>query len=297
MIFADKDFPAATRETVAAFCRRGRLPQSILLTGSGAKKREKAATELAMAAMCEQPKQDGQPCLTCDACRKIKAGAHPDVIRIEPEKDRKTVSVEQVRRQVLETLWIAPNEGKVKVYLFFGAETLSDVIQNALLKTIEEPPAFTMFLLLSRSRDMLLPTVLSRVTELSLGDELTAERKSREETELRLTASVLEAFCRGSEYELMLACAPMMKNRALMQKVADRITVTVRDALAGDAAPPLSGCEREAILLSATFPTSTLLAVCEVMARISARANANANENLLLSAFSAELAALKEKTE
>ncbi|MBR5411258.1 MAG: hypothetical protein IK104_11360 [Clostridia bacterium] len=297
MIFSDKEIPASTREKVSAFCRRRRLPQSVLLTGSSAKKREKAALELANAALCESPKADGQPCLSCAACRKVKAGSHPDIIRVEPEKDHKSVSVVALREQVLESLWIAPNEGNVKVYVFPDADNLSDVIQNALLKTIEEPPAFAMFLFLARSRDNLLPTVLSRVTELTLGDELTAERKGKEEEEIRLAAAILEAFCRGSEYDLMIAAAPMAKNRALMQKIADRVTLAVRDALALGAAEPLSGCEREAILLRKTFPDRTLIAVCEVMALISQRAGSNANENLLLSAFSAELAALREKTE
>lgn len=296
MIFSEKDIPAATREKVTAFCRRSRLPQSILVTGAGAKKREKAATELALAALCESPK-DGFPCMSCRACRKVKNGTHPDVIRIEPEKDKKSVSIAQVREQVLDSLWIAPNEGNVKVYIFFDAENLSDVIQNAILKTIEEPPDFAFFVLLAASGSPLLPTVLSRVTELSLGEELPSERRGREEEEIKLTASILEAFCRGSEFDLMMAAAPLAKNRALMKKIASRVILAVRDALAGDAAAPLSGCEREAVMLSSFFPPKTLLSLGDAMRTVMARADANANENLLLSAFSAELAALRKQTE
>lgn len=293
MIFSDKSIPAATKEKVWALCERKRLPQSVMLTGGSVKMREKSGLELSAAALCRSPEK-GQPCGKCSACSKVKAGTHPDLIKVMPEKDKKTVSIKTVREQVLEPLWVAPNEADTKVYLFYNAETLSDVIQNAILKTIEEPPPFTMFILLSEQREKMLTTVISRVTELNLGDVLTAERKNKEEEETGIAAGMINALCAGSEYELMLAMAPMIKNRGLMKKIAEKIIVVVRDALADGACAPLSGCEREAMLLEMTYSTPALFEIKEAMEKIASWSQSNANENLLISEFSSILSKIRK---
>lgn len=293
MIFSDKTIPASTKEKVRALCERGRLPQSVMLTGGSVRLREKCALELAAAALCRSPER-GQPCLKCAACSKVKAGAHPDLVRVMPEKDKKTVPIKAVREQVLEPLWVAPNEAGVKVYLFYAAETLSDVIQNAILKTIEEPPPFAMFVFLCEQREKMLTTVISRVTELHLGDVLAAERPKQEEEEIRIAAGVINALCTGSEYELMLSVSPMVKNRGLMKKIAGKIIVAVRDALAQGACDALSGCEREVLLLHMTYSPPALFEIKEAMEKISAWAQANANENLLISEFSSMLSKIRK---
>ena len=294
MLFAANEIPAQTKTRVNMLAEKGRLPQSVLLTGGSERLREKCALELAGAVLCASPK-NGAPCGKCPACVKLKAGSHPDLITVKPQKDRKTVSIDVVRTLVLDGLYIAPNEAPNKAYLFYGADELSPLIQNALLKTLEEPPPFVMFIFMCGQRDRLLTTVISRVTEFPLGDVLTAERKNKEEELLAVTNAYVRALCRGSEYDLMKSCAPFTKNRALMKKAAERIILTVRDAAAYPEGDIMGGSEEAAALLHETFDLPGLFALKDMMETLADHAAANANENLLQTLFSSRGAELMEK--
>ena len=294
MLFSAAEIPAQTKTRVNTLAANGRLPQSVLLTGGSERLREKCAMELAGAVLCEHP-VSGAPCGKCPACVRLKAGSHPDLIPVKPQKDRKTVSIDVVRELVLDGLYEAPNEAENKVYLFYGAQELSPLIQNALLKTVEEPPPFTMFIFLCDQRDRLLNTVISRVTEFPLGDVLTAERKNKEAELLEIAVGYVKALCRGDEYDLMKSCAPFTKNRALMKKAAERIVLMVRDAAAFPAGEVMGGSEEAAALLHAVFDLPELFALKETMEKIAVWADANANENLLQTLFSSKGAELMEK--
>lgn len=290
-MFDDKSIPEKTRETVRILARRQRLPQSILLTGGSEKLREKCAKELCFSALCEQPGEKGF-CGRCPACVRAKAGTHPDVIELKPEKDKKSVSVKEVRERVLADLSAAPNFGDVKLYLFYAAENLSDVIQNALLKTIEEPPAHVMFVFLCDQREHLLETVISRVTEFYLGDiPGGAKRDSAPET----AAALVKALSRNSPFHVLLATAPMVKNRKLMRRTAQEIILLVRDALViRDGIAPLSESADAAGILRETLDNAQLMQLKEEMEAIVSFADANANENLLISRFSYALDRIKK---
>ncbi len=288
-LFEYPGVPAQTKTRVRRLSAAGRLPQGVLLSGGSEKLREKCAVELAAAVMCESLTQ-GEPCGRCPACRKLKAGAHPDLIRIRPEKDRKNVTIKAVRELVLESLYVSPNEAPNKVYLFYGAGELSPIIQNALLKTVEEPPPFAMFVFLCEQRDKLLETVVSRVTEFPLGDVLTAERKNKEAELIEICEGLVRALCAKNEYQLMVSTAPLAKNRALMKKTAERMILMVRDAAAYGAGEPLGGSETAAEMLHGAFSLPVLYILKAQLEQFSAWAAANANENLLQTLFSSKLA-------
>ena len=294
MLFGAAEIPVQTKTRVTGLAAAGRLPQSVLLTGGSEKLREKCAMELAAAVMCEAPK-NGAPCGKCPACVKLKAGSHPDLISVKPKKDRKTVSIDVVRELVLDSLYIAPNEAENKVYLFYGAEELSPLIQNALLKTLEEPPPFVMFIFLCDQRDRLLTTVISRVTEFPLGDVLSAERKNKEAEILNVAAGFVRALCRGGEYDIMKSTAPLTKNRALMKKTAERVILMVRDAAAYPEGDVMSGSEEAAAMLHASFSLPALFELKETMETLASYAASNANENLLQTLFSSMGAEIRRK--
>ena len=289
MLFSSQEIPEQTRSSVNRLSSRNRLPQSVMLTGGSAALREKCAPELAMAVNCKQP-SNGQPCGKCPDCVKIKAGSHPDVIMVVPEKDRKSVSIKFVREQVIEKLYVAPNEAENKVYIFPDAGDLSAEIQNALLKSIEEPPEFDMFIFECDQREDMLPTVISRCAEFALGDTLTAKSKKNDEKITDIACGILNAMCKGTEFDLMLACAPMVKNRAVIQKTAIKIITVIRDAMAESSGTPLlSGCDNTALALSVKYNEKQLLKIKDEMDAIIGFADSNANENLLLSRFSSAL--------
>lgn len=136
----------------------------LFLSGAGAGKRLIANT-FAKALQCEGEKR---PCDSCKSCHAFNHGNHPDVIYFQPLKNGKTYTIEDVREQLLETVDLKPFQYEKKIYIIEKADTLNIQSQNALLKTLEEPPAHAVFLLLAERAEAFLPTILSRVVVMKI---------------------------------------------------------------------------------------------------------------------------------
>ena len=166
------------KENLREARRKGRLSHFYLLSGPRGAGKHTLAGLLAAAMLCEA--EDG-PCGVCRSCRKVFPGNHPDYITID-DPTKKTVPVDLIR-EARSDLFVRPNEGAKKIYLFPRAQDMGIPGQNALLKVLEEPPGYGVFLLLTDNPEKLLPTVRSRCVELklrALPEEL-LERKLREE--------------------------------------------------------------------------------------------------------------------
>lgn len=151
------------RDNLSSSIRRGHISHFYLISGPVGSGKKTLARLLAAAILC---KGQDRPCLSCNACRKALSGAHPDFITVD-DPDKKTVPVELIR-QARADMYIRPNEADRKIYLFPRAQDMGIPGQNALLKVLEEPPAYGVFLLLTDNPDKLLPTIRSRCTELAL---------------------------------------------------------------------------------------------------------------------------------
>ena len=136
----------------------------LFLGGAGAGKRLIANT-FAKALQCEGEKRH---CDSCKSCHAFNHGNHPDVIYFQPLKNGKTYTIEDVREQLLETVDLKPFQYEKKIYIIEKADTLNIQSQNALLKTLEEPPAHAVFLLLAERAEAFLPTILSRVVVMKI---------------------------------------------------------------------------------------------------------------------------------
>ena len=136
----------------------------LFLGGAGAGKRLIANT-FAKALQCEGEKR---PCDSCKSCHAFNHGNHPDVIYFQPLKNGRTYTIEDVREQLLETVDLKPFQYEKKIYIIEKADTLNIQSQNALLKTLEEPPAHAVFLLLAERAEAFLPTILSRVVVMKI---------------------------------------------------------------------------------------------------------------------------------
>ena len=136
----------------------------LFLGGAGAGKRLIANT-FAKALQCEGEKR---PCDSCKSCHAFNHGNHPDVIYFQPLKNGKTYTIEDVREQLLETVDLKPFQYEKKIYIIEKADTLNIQSQNALLKTLEEPPTHAVFLLLAERAEAFLPTILSRVVVMKI---------------------------------------------------------------------------------------------------------------------------------
>jgi DNA polymerase III subunit delta' len=141
----------------------GTLPPSLLFAGPSGVGKRRTALALAQALNCLAPR-DGDACGACAACARIARGVHPDVGIVEPV-DTGVIRVDQVR-VFIERATYRPFEGNRRVVIVDDADTLMEQAQNALLKTLEEPSASSVFVLVSSRPDLLLPTVRSRCPQL-----------------------------------------------------------------------------------------------------------------------------------
>ena len=217
-----------------------RLSHCYILEGPAGSGKKTLARILAAAMECEG---DGDiPCGVCGACRKVFKNEHPDVITVD--SDKATVPIRLIRDMQADA-YIRPNEGRRKVYILPRAQDMQAPAQNALLKLLEEPPAYCSFLLLTDTTEKLLETVRSRAVELSMaplsnGDltdalrqahpELTLDQLSRAidrsggylgaaldiltepETELDQTLdTILAALSGEDELQLLSALLPLEK--------------------------------------------------------------------------------------
>ena len=164
------------KQTLTQSLNKGHISHFYLISGPRGSGRHTLAKLLAAAILCKDPHK---PCLRCHSCKKLLEDNHPDFITVD-DPEKKTVPVDLIR-QARADIYIQPNESDYKIYLFPRAQDMGVPGQNALLKILEEPPAYGVFLLLTDNPEKLLPTVRSRCTELQLTslDEKTLHRQLR----------------------------------------------------------------------------------------------------------------------
>ena len=155
-------------ELVAGAASRGTLPPSLIFGGPEGVGKRLAAVALAQFVNCLSRKDgDLDCCGTCAACTRISRGLHGDVLVVEPGETG-SIKIDQVREAIDQTGY-RPFEGRRRVIIVNDADAMQHVAQNALLKTLEEPPSASMFVLVTSRPDMLLPTVRSRCQRLRFG--------------------------------------------------------------------------------------------------------------------------------
>ena len=142
-----------------------KVSHAYLLTGEKGSGKKLLASIFAAALNCET--HSGEPCFKCASCHKALTGNHPDIIRVVHERPD-VIRVNEIREQLVNTVDIKPYESRYKVYIIDEAEKMNAQSQNAILKTIEEPPPYAVMLLLANNPDSLLSTILSRCVRLNL---------------------------------------------------------------------------------------------------------------------------------
>lgn len=170
---------------------------SYIFCGEAGSGKTMMATMFAAALMCE--KHTGDACMECPSCRKVQSRNHPDIIVVQHEKPD-SIGVDDIRKGIVDDIYIKPFESKYKIYIIPEAQTMTTQAQNALLKTLEEPPAYAIIILLAESTDGLLPTVVSRCAVVRfnpLGDEIVKEYLEKELMIPEYTAAVYAALSMG----------------------------------------------------------------------------------------------------
>lgn len=141
------------------------VSHAYILTGEAGMGRKSLANAFAMTLLCE--KGLSEPCMQCHACKQVMSQNHPDLLNVSHEKPD-SIGVDDIRKQIHDTIMIRPYSSYYKIYLVDEAEKMTVQAQNALLKTIEEPPSYVVIMLLTTNQEAFLPTILSRCVQLKL---------------------------------------------------------------------------------------------------------------------------------
>ena len=181
----------------------GNVPHACILSGEAGMGKRRLAELFARNLLCERggPEACGQ----CHSCIQTAAGTHPDLIFVTHEKPA-SIGVDDVREQIQDSIVIRPYSGRYKIYIVDEAEKMTVQAQNALLKTIEEPPSYGVILLLTANQDSFLPTILSRCVQLKcrpVGDEA-GKRYLMEKLDIsEEKAEICSAFARENIGKMM----------------------------------------------------------------------------------------------
>ena len=178
--------------------RMEKISHAYILNGESSSGKMMLAEAFAMALQCEAGKDE--PCMNCRSCHQAVEYNQPDIIYVSHEKPN-IISVDDIRHQLNNDIVIKPYSSKYKIYIVDEAEKMNIQAQNALLKTIEEPPAYGVILLLTTNADAFLPTILSRCITLNLksvNEELIKEHLMKKYQIPDYQADVCAAFAQGN---------------------------------------------------------------------------------------------------
>lgn len=296
----------------------GRLPHALLLEGPQGSGRRTLARLIAAALVCSGGGE--RPCLTCPCCAKSMARSHPDIKELE-SPGGKMITVDAVR-EIRKDIFVLPNEGVRKVYIIADAHAMNEQAQNALLKILEEPPEYGVFILNCHSRHELIPTILSRTAVFTLsgvpeklaveavcgllpdtepaaveeaaavwggiiGQMLDGLQSDRLKQAMELCAQITHGIVANGELELLLAVGRLEKDKELFRAVLPLLKLIFRDSLvlSVGGTTVLSGCEKQARMLSETLTASQLMQLTAQAEEAEHALQRNANASLLVTCF------------
>lgn len=292
----------------------GRFPHALVIDGEQGLGKLTLARLLAAALVCRSA---DKPCYACAQCRKAADRIHPDIFEHCAQGGANSFHVDVIRN-IVSDVYVRPNEAAYKVYILGNADCMSVSAQNALLKVLEEPPEYVVFILTAKSKSSLLETVLSRCVvvglegvDVSAGAGYIASRNediSYEQAKQALEifngnigqaldsladgkqselAGVCRDICKAlvdeSEYSLLCACAVFQKDRGSIVFAADFLKNIFRDALVDSRNTNLMSGQADTVKLLKTKLTKQklidLIYVCDTLKEM---ALMNSNNSILV---------------
>lgn len=186
------------KEHLRRSLQNGKISHAYIFYGEKGSGKKTLADLFARALQCERKMPE--PCNQCTSCKQAHNRNQPDIIYVGHEKPG-LISVDEIRKQVNNSVYIKPYSSERKIYIIDEAEKMNVQAQNALLKTLEEPPAYTVILLLTSNLEGLLSTIRSRCVTLTMKAVSDKELKNYLMSEVKLPdykAAVCAAFARGN---------------------------------------------------------------------------------------------------
>jgi len=285
-----------TTSLILDTAKRGELHHAIIFYGPSPALLRDVAVRTAKTLNCLNG-STGDDCLSC---QRIDRRAHPDVHFIEAAADKKMISVDQIRGLVEEAT-MRPYEGRTKVFIIDPADGLSVGGSNSLLKTLEEPARDTEFLLITRSPDLLLPTIRSRSQAIYVGDTaraLTGPRQSIRASQVALLddgnelagdiIDLLHRYATRGESAALLALAAIVSNHDDVKDAIALLGTVLCDIVALDPREALD--PRKLAEIREHIPPARLLAAADTAMAAIRWMTVNADVRLLAESVVAELA-------
>ncbi len=201
-----------------------KVSHAYIINGERNAGKEFVARVFAMALQCE--KGGTEPCGECHSCKQALGNNQPDIIYISHEKPN-TIGVEDIRSQINGDISIKPYSSPRKIYIINEGEKMTPQAQNALLKTLEEPPEYAVILILTINVEALLPTVLSRCVVLNMkpvSDRLVKKYLMEQLAVPDYKANICVAFARGN-----IGKAKMLASSEEFEKVKDEAITLVKN--------------------------------------------------------------------
>ncbi len=216
-----------TTQTVKNFIKEGRIPHAILILGDSGNQKQSLAEYLATAIVCGK---NDAPCGACDNCRAAEGKNHPDITAIEPEDNKKSIAVDQVR-ELRKEAFIRPHKANKRVFIISKADTMNPASQNALLKVLEEPPESVMFVLVAENKAAFLDTIISRCVLLNVtaGDELKQASKAYLAAE-----EFLKYLMDNDQYNMLLTTNAFAKKRVDSDNFIKALKTVVSERIKSD---------------------------------------------------------------
>lgn len=295
----------------------GRFPHALIIEGEEGIGKKTLAKDIACALVC---RGNDKPCGECSQCKKAIGAIHPDISEYIPAGTANSFHVDTVRN-IINDAYVQPNEADYKIYILANAHCMNQNAQNALLKILEEPPKYVVFILTTNSKSALLSTVLSRSVCVSLEgvdieraanyitshcenvDYNTAKKTvetfngnigkaidSLQDSKTSELVDVCNKICKplatSNEYEMMTLCSVFQKDRQGVVFACDLLKSIFRDALfAGESSEHISGQEESAALLKSSLSRQSLIKLINTCDELKSTALSNANNALLITKF------------
>lgn len=295
----------------------GRFPHALIIEGEEGIGKKTLAKDIACALVC---RGNDKPCGECSQCKKAIGAIHPDISEYIPAGTANSFHVDTVRN-IINDAYVQPNEADYKIYILANAHCMNQNAQNALLKILEEPPKYVVFILTTNSKSALLSTVLSRSVCVSLegvdieraanyitshcenvdyntakktvetfngniGKAIDSLQDSKTSELVDVCNKICKALATSNEYEMMTLCSVFQKDRQGVVFACDLLKTIFRDALfAGESCEHISGQEESAALLKSSLSRQSLIKLINTCDELKSTALSNANNALLITKF------------
>lgn len=293
----------------------GRLPHAIIIEGDEGLGKRTLASEIALNLFCRA--EGEHPCRECPQCIKVLNGYHPDIFEYSATGGARSFHVDKVR-EIKDDVIVRPNEADYKVYILGNCQCMNESAQNAILKILEEPPSYALFILTVTAKSALLETVLSRSVVLSLegvdvslgadyicrnnedidyqdalnactvwGGNIGRALESLNDGRLSKISSIAENICKGllseNEYSLLTACSVFEKDRETIVSALGFLKIIFRDAMLYSGNSDVLSGQRDTVkLLSSRLTRRRLMNLIEVCDSIKTLAQNNGNKAILI---------------